>query len=454
MAISTQEVNQATAISNIKYVLDQNKAIWFAFFVPTQGAWIDFCNFWSNGDESSVYDMDQFCGDAYERGGGHAVLCVGYNDEPGTDNDYWIMLNSWGTDGGNRPNGLFRMEMDMDYGCQYPSHGYSFFWQALDVAFDMPDRDLEYGDAPDVPYPSLLASDGACHSATNTEILGLASEGDGKDDERDARVPDQDLLDDGLISPFIAAGNPAETLAFEVTDFAAPSEDLRLNVLIDLNGDGDWRDAGEHVVQNQQVKTTGAGTEERIVVTSAFSTEGATPGQTWLRATLTRSDIENLPWDGTMEGHANKIPFNCGETEDWEITVLEEASDVDISGVTGEVACDVLPGATVSLYKYGSPVGDPATSNGDGNFILVAPYSGVYMLIASKEGFSEQSQSVVVETDSEEVNFCGEGGLIPNTPDRLYVMECVYYWQHPDFRCSLSRAAVMNVVYFWLHPLE
>ena len=44
------------------------------------------------------------------------------------------MLNSWGTAGGRRPNGLFRVNMDMNYRCvNYPY--YSFYWQTLDIDF-------------------------------------------------------------------------------------------------------------------------------------------------------------------------------------------------------------------------------------------------------------------------------------------------------------------------------
>ncbi|MBN1635166.1 MAG: hypothetical protein JW920_01555, partial [Deltaproteobacteria bacterium] len=51
---------------------------------------------------------------------------------------YWIILNSWGTSGGGRPNGLFRMAMHMNYDCTYfddPDTYYSLYWQTLDVSF-------------------------------------------------------------------------------------------------------------------------------------------------------------------------------------------------------------------------------------------------------------------------------------------------------------------------------
>ncbi len=64
---------------------------------------------------------------------------MGYNDEDGTANDYWVMLNSWGTAGDGRPNGLFHLAMDMDYDCAHYDGGwwYSFYWQTLDITYDV-----------------------------------------------------------------------------------------------------------------------------------------------------------------------------------------------------------------------------------------------------------------------------------------------------------------------------
>jgi hypothetical protein len=138
--IITHDVTNETAIANIKSVLNQNKAVWFAFFVPTSTNWTDFCVFWNNGNESSIYDIDQSCGIPYSTGGGHAVLCVGW-EQTDPANPYWIMLNSWGNIT-NRPNGLFRIDMDMNYSGTYPGLGvdgnnYSFYWQTLNVTFDI-----------------------------------------------------------------------------------------------------------------------------------------------------------------------------------------------------------------------------------------------------------------------------------------------------------------------------
>ncbi len=134
--IETHGVGQAEAIANIKGVLDQNRAVWFAFFMGTADDWSAFYSFWSNQGEDTLWDFDTTCGHTYTSGGGgHAVLCVGYNDD--VAEPYWIMLNSWGASS-NRPNGLFRVAMDMDYDCTYTqglNSYYSIYWQTLDIEY-------------------------------------------------------------------------------------------------------------------------------------------------------------------------------------------------------------------------------------------------------------------------------------------------------------------------------
>ncbi len=133
--IPTQGVGKDASIANIKNVLRQGKAIWFGFFLPDNNAWNNFFSFWDLQKESTVWKPDFACGKAYNdrEGGGHAVLCVGYNDTD-PSNRYWIMLNSWGAPS-NRPNGLFLMSMDMDYDCSYPGMGNAFYWMTLNISY-------------------------------------------------------------------------------------------------------------------------------------------------------------------------------------------------------------------------------------------------------------------------------------------------------------------------------
>jgi len=142
--IETHGVGQATAIASIKDFLQNNQPLYFSFQLPNDAAWSSFKDFWKYQTEDVVWS-DFYCGTDYNHdpgeGGGHGVLCVGYNDEEGTAKDYWIMLNSWGTaHEGIRPNGVFRVPMNIDYDCQLPDlsglhDDYSLNWLILEVDF-------------------------------------------------------------------------------------------------------------------------------------------------------------------------------------------------------------------------------------------------------------------------------------------------------------------------------
>ncbi|MFO7984261.1 MAG: C1 family peptidase [Desulfatiglandaceae bacterium] len=137
-SILTHGVGRAQAISNIKNLLNQNRAVWFGCFMGTQEDWDRFYTFWNTQSEAALWNFDSSCDKPYtSAGGGHAVLCVGYDDTD-PENSYWIMLNSWGTTAG-RPNGLFRVDMDMNYDCMDLDWEYNLYWQTLDIEFDIED---------------------------------------------------------------------------------------------------------------------------------------------------------------------------------------------------------------------------------------------------------------------------------------------------------------------------
>ena len=158
--IETQGVGRAQAIANIKNVLNQNRAVWFAFYLATDDDWNNLFNFWNNDGENVIWNPDYSCGHTWSDGGGHAVLCVGYNDND-PDNCYWIIVNTWGTAGGKRPNGIFRMDMNMDYDCTFYDGGsryWSFYWQTLDI---------EYGGSPSGP----TVTTGSATSVTSASAI-------------------------------------------------------------------------------------------------------------------------------------------------------------------------------------------------------------------------------------------------------------------------------------------
>lgn len=138
--VVTRHVGQEQAIANIKAVLDRDRAVWVAFYLPNATAWQAFYGFWGSGAENGPsWNPDPWVNAPYEEdggGGGHAVLCVGYDDTD-PDNRYWIMLNSWGTRPG-RPHGLFRVSLDLDYDATvdlFDQDAAALLWMTEEVAF-------------------------------------------------------------------------------------------------------------------------------------------------------------------------------------------------------------------------------------------------------------------------------------------------------------------------------
>jgi hypothetical protein len=132
------KAGRAEVIYNIKSLLNENKALWFAFFLAEGSAWEDLYTYWEDSPETEAFDFSVYRDLTWSSsGGGHAVAIVGYDEKD------WIVLNSWGTAGGNRPQVLFRVPQDMDYSAvfkvlegedrgDYPM----FEFAAIDVNFD------------------------------------------------------------------------------------------------------------------------------------------------------------------------------------------------------------------------------------------------------------------------------------------------------------------------------
>ena len=124
-------MDNQTAINNIKGVLQSNRAVIFNYALDDRGP---FMKFWNSKPEDAIWTPGM--GTSYTNGldpGSHTVLCLGYND---TDpkNRYWIVLNSWGAPG-NRPHGIFRLSMDLNYSYVYQEGINGYSWYTFDVKY-------------------------------------------------------------------------------------------------------------------------------------------------------------------------------------------------------------------------------------------------------------------------------------------------------------------------------
>ncbi len=112
---------------------------------------------------------------------------------------------------------------------------------------------LDFGDAPDPPYPTLLASDGARHVVLKsgaTVYLGTAP----PDTETDGQ-PSSDATGDNKAGSddeegVVFSGRIGRGQTYSVTVKATGSSG-RLSAWIDWNRDGNWNGAGEQILTNE-----------------------------------------------------------------------------------------------------------------------------------------------------------------------------------------------------------
>jgi hypothetical protein len=111
-----------------------------------------------------------------------------------------------------------------------------------------PNGELDWGDAPDKPYPTLAVNNGACHLITTGVYLGskIDADGDGQPTV-DALGDDNDGIDDedGVFFSSLEQGNLAEVIIHASTKGY-------INAWIDFDKDGSWG-AGEQIILNSPV---------------------------------------------------------------------------------------------------------------------------------------------------------------------------------------------------------
>jgi C1A family cysteine protease len=131
--ISTHVVSKEQAIDNIKEQIDLNVPVVWSYYLPNDSSWADFNNFWTNQDELALWNPDPYNNIPWQ-GLGHGVLIVGYNDSSSNPEEwYWEVLNSWGITQ-KRPNGLFRLKMNIDYNGNNGMN-YNNYFHIFHVAF-------------------------------------------------------------------------------------------------------------------------------------------------------------------------------------------------------------------------------------------------------------------------------------------------------------------------------
>ncbi|MGD9613313.1 MAG: GEVED domain-containing protein, partial [Kiritimatiellia bacterium] len=221
------------------------------------------------------------------------------------------------------------------------------------------EEELDFGDAPDPAYPTLLVNNGARHVVPSAYWLGAIApdaEPDGIQDPQalgddNNNVDDEDLV---AVHAFLVQGSNA------MVDVVASSNGY-FNAWVDHNQNGSWADSGEQVMTNY------------VLIPGSNQVPWLTPSNALLGTTFCR--VRFCSYAGlSFTGSASD-----GEVEDYEVTIhspegdLLDFGDADdpvyptlraSTGACHTVVAGVYLGAAVDAEVDGQPDG---TATGDDN---------------------------------------------------------------------------------------
>jgi len=234
---------------------------------------------------------------------------------------------------------------------------------SLDLAFiidggeEEPTKEFDWGDAPDQPYPTLAANNGANHFIAAGMFLGAAIDAE-LDGQPDATATGDDLAnladEDGVV--FTSLLVPGAQATLTITASMAG----QMDAWIDYNDDGDWMDAGEQLKGGTFALAAGVNTINIAVPASATPT-----ASTFARFRF--SSAGGLPPTGSAPD---------GEVEDYEIQIDEldwgDAPDPTYPTFAASIgAHHLIPGGSPLALRLGwlidgEPDGQPnANATGD-----------------------------------------------------------------------------------------
>jgi hypothetical protein len=228
--------------------------------------------------------------------------------------------------------------------------------------------ELDWGDAPDGPYPTLNSSNGARHQIVTGVMLGISidSEPNGQPDpqclgdDNDLMYPPPNDDEDGVVcqGTFIP-GQPANiNVTVSVQGY--------LNAWFDFNNNGSWLDPGEHIFPDILIP---AGLNPLVILIPP----AALPGQTYARFRF--STVQGLSFTGFAPD---------GEVEDYLVTIGLQPEEFDWGdapdgpyptlGASNGAHHRIVPGFMLGSSIDPEPDGQPEPmALGDDNDIFYPP---------------------------------------------------------------------------------
>jgi len=255
------------------------------------------------------------------------------------------------------------------------------------------DRVYDFGDAPDGPYPTLLANDGARHVYNPDVFLGtkIDDEPDGIPDAM-ANGDNNDNIDDEEGVSFMNSLIPGSSVNLKVH---ASTWGI-LNAWMDINIDGDWDDNGEHIFFAKGL----APGDNNISFTLPLD---AKPGNTYMRFRFAMNGIDKYTGaapDGEVEDYFVKIEeekaiYDFGDCPD-DLNSLDYPTLLSSNGARHIVNYKIFLGSSIDTEIDGQPTqhcdGDDFDGNDDEKGVkfltpIVAGNTGKVEVKASAKGY-------------------------------------------------------------------
>ena len=188
-----------------------------------------------------------------------------------------------------------------------PNH--ELYGQSIDLAFRLfgEETQLDYGDAPDPPYPTWAASNGASHIIVTGVHMGNTVDAE-PDGQPNANATGDDIDgnndDDGVIFTSVISPGGVATVTVDVSTNGV------LDAWIDFNADGNWSTPGDQIFAGLVLAAGTHNLNFNVPITG-------TPGQISFARFRFNTGILALSYDG---------PAPDGEVEDYEVWIEDDLS--------------------------------------------------------------------------------------------------------------------------------
>ncbi len=285
-----------------------------------------------------------------------------------------------------------RVQNDNAYG-EYTGDSYAY--RLIQLSFQIEDfgsifnGQKEYGDAPSsygqaggnldgtIMLGSGLPAD--YESTYQASAHADADDNDGNSDERGVTLSGSTLNGQSL--------NAGENITLDVSTYGSGY----LQLWFDYNGDGDFEDSGEHVVDSQHINNTGESPDGFTTTTNATSAVTLTPITLTIPTTVYSGNsfvrVRFSEGNSADEKNPRSDLSLRGEVEDYQVSFINAGTisgnvTGSISGFVEDEAGTKIEGAIVKLMQGTTEV-ESITTQADGAYLFSDIQAGTYTLVES-----------------------------------------------------------------------